>query len=628
MDNFEDFPLHEEYEQITEFGKGRFGRVLSYQNKKDSRKKVAVKVCTIANKRLDYFYRELKALRLAFRQRHPNIAKLIGYCKDQSESIVYIVLKLYKCDLEKFQENHHERRFSIKDIEVLYPQFISALAFLHSINIAHRDLKLANILLDYTTTTPHKNIKDVLLILTDFGLSRPVGEKSTNSKYSLVGNEKHAAPEVLQLINENDESQGNPTKNAHYDPKKADIYSSGTILYYMLKGNDDYKIFEEKSLEDKSNLYLHCNIKDNRILWLLQVMLKFKPEKRPNIEVILNFMEHFFTMTKLPSLVDKSNQQCRQSNKQEKLVRAKNHIMIVLVGPRQSGKTSTALHLLGKPKSHNILGSEKLSSTKASSEYLIYPKVTDDELSQDSLSIVDTPGMTGNSNHDQDAKNMANIEEFLSKNEYLNTANRVQKYPDIVLLTVKGDESFDHHSLFVKCIHQLFHSDLLLTDGSNLIIVLAHAWKIFNDKNEFREKVNELIDRIKNFVKRLTNKWDVPVVILENIPPSSMKAIDDGGCWTQFPGSRVLQPKNLLDCIINKVLRPNANESGIDTIRKFFSEGTNSEFHVSLLNTLEAIKKPKGERNDREQKYYKYIDDFDPISLEEEKEEEEEAVEE
>ena len=87
---------------------------------------------------------------------------------------------------------------------------MSALTFIHSKGIAHRDLKLENLLFD-----ENMNLK-----IADFGLSNIMTDGK--SLKTFCGSPDYAAPEIL--------------KNAAYDGTKIDAWSTGVILYTMLCG--------------------------------------------------------------------------------------------------------------------------------------------------------------------------------------------------------------------------------------------------------------------------------------------------------------------------------------------------------------------------------------------------------
>ena len=93
-------------------------------------------------------------------------------------------------------------------------QVLSAVSFLHSRNIAHRDIKPDNILFESNDAL---NVK-----LLDFGNSRQMGKNE--AMRGVYGTAYYVAPEVLQ---------------GDYD-EKCDIWSIGIILYMLLSGNPPF----------------------------------------------------------------------------------------------------------------------------------------------------------------------------------------------------------------------------------------------------------------------------------------------------------------------------------------------------------------------------------------------------
>ena len=113
-----------------------------------------------------------------------------------------------------------KRRLSELESLKYFQQLINALFYLHSQNIAHRDVKIDNMLLD----------KDLNLKLVDFGLSTKYTDEILLDQP--CGTVVYAAPEVLE---------GN-----EYHGMLVDVWSSGIVLFGMASG---YLPFSDKDDE-------------------------------------------------------------------------------------------------------------------------------------------------------------------------------------------------------------------------------------------------------------------------------------------------------------------------------------------------------------------------------------------
>ncbi|XP_071446329.1 testis-specific serine/threonine-protein kinase 1-like [Hetaerina americana] len=93
-----------------------------------------------------------------------------------------------------------------------FRQLVSALQYLHGMDVSHRDLKCENVLLAS---------KDSIKI-TDFGFARMCRDGHGNRILSdtFCGSTAYAAPEIIQGMS--------------YNPKMYDVWSLGCILYIML----------------------------------------------------------------------------------------------------------------------------------------------------------------------------------------------------------------------------------------------------------------------------------------------------------------------------------------------------------------------------------------------------------
>lgn len=163
---------------------------------------------------------------------------------------------------------------SLSLVRYYFAQIISAVEYIHSKGIVHRDLKLENILLDQ-----NKNVK-----LVDFGTAKDMfnpeikgsGNSAKGKKVyeNFVGTPNFMAPECVR------------DKSSDY---RSDIWSLGCILFQLINGfppfigGSDYLIFQ-KSINDDPIFPEGVFSEDLKqmILWIL----KKEPEKRPTLNDI------------------------------------------------------------------------------------------------------------------------------------------------------------------------------------------------------------------------------------------------------------------------------------------------------------------------------------------------------
>uniref|UniRef100_A0A8C4QNG3 non-specific serine/threonine protein kinase n=1 Tax=Eptatretus burgeri TaxID=7764 RepID=A0A8C4QNG3_EPTBU len=168
-----------------------------------------------------FFPRELHILSML---RHPNIIHTYEVFENMQEK-VYIVMELAPHDLLDFIKKR--QHLSDEVAKRIFKQMCLALNYCHDLNIAHRDLKCENVLLD----------KDFNVKLCDFGFSRQCDTDAVgNIKYSktFCGSKEYAAPEVTQGI--------------PYDPKMSDAWSMGVVLFIMVCGFMPYNGSKPKTM--------------------------------------------------------------------------------------------------------------------------------------------------------------------------------------------------------------------------------------------------------------------------------------------------------------------------------------------------------------------------------------------
>lgn len=135
---------------------------------------------------------------------HPFIVNLKGTF--QTPSHVYMLLD-YACGGELFTLLRREGRFA-NDVALFFASEIAlAFEYLHNMDIAYRDLKPENLLID----------KQGHVKITDFGFAKVVPEKT----YTLCGTPEYLAPEIIQSKGHN---------------KNVDWWALGVLVFEMLAG--------------------------------------------------------------------------------------------------------------------------------------------------------------------------------------------------------------------------------------------------------------------------------------------------------------------------------------------------------------------------------------------------------
>lgn len=162
------------------------------------------------------FEREIKA---AAKLAHPNITTV--YDAGNSEGRHFMVMELVKGQ-DLLEIITQKGQFSIRDTLDYITQAAKGLKFAHANGVIHRDIKPGNLILD----------SDGVLKIVDMGLAKIHSKENDETLSMLTGN---AA--IMGTVDFMSPEQSLSTKNVD---GRADIYSLGATLYYMLTGNVMY----------------------------------------------------------------------------------------------------------------------------------------------------------------------------------------------------------------------------------------------------------------------------------------------------------------------------------------------------------------------------------------------------
>ncbi len=182
-------------------GKGAYGEVFVAM---DSllRRQVAIKRYY---KSIDGLAQVLDAVKHWSKLNHPNIAQLLDFSSKGDE----LLLVMTYCEGGSLDQCVSDFKLDQERVAKLFQQLASAVEYLHSHGLLHRDLKLANVLLD-STGSP---------VLIDLDFCTPSDSTDPSSK---VGTPDYMAPELLASINTN--------------TCFTDQYAMGVMLFEMLSG--------------------------------------------------------------------------------------------------------------------------------------------------------------------------------------------------------------------------------------------------------------------------------------------------------------------------------------------------------------------------------------------------------
>eukprot|EP01026_Neomeris_dumetosa_P041995 TRINITY_DN34879_c0_g1_i2.p1 TRINITY_DN34879_c0_g1~~TRINITY_DN34879_c0_g1_i2.p1 ORF type:complete len:419 (+),score=37.78 TRINITY_DN34879_c0_g1_i2:178-1434(+) len=218
-----DFGLQDSHEMIKLLGKGGTGQTWLCRNI-STQQLEAVKLIKrpIPKVLLPMIYQEIK-IQAELGEGHLNIVSShevyltpshLALCMEYASggSLTNYVSDRWNSTPERgglFLSENEARYFFI--------QFITAVEYCHSHNVAHRDLKLDNTLLD-SSNPPRVKI-------CDFGFAKAWGDASQNL-FTQIGTPVYMSP---QLINSRNGSRG-------YSGSKSDVWAIGVLLFVMLLG--------------------------------------------------------------------------------------------------------------------------------------------------------------------------------------------------------------------------------------------------------------------------------------------------------------------------------------------------------------------------------------------------------
>eukprot|EP01129_Flabellula_baltica_P012193 TRINITY_DN5468_c0_g1_i1.p1 TRINITY_DN5468_c0_g1~~TRINITY_DN5468_c0_g1_i1.p1 ORF type:complete len:468 (+),score=99.73 TRINITY_DN5468_c0_g1_i1:340-1743(+) len=202
--------IYDYYHIRDPIGEGAFSQVRKGIHKKTG-KTYAVKMIDITKQTREEIAKLNKEIDIINKLKSDYIIELHETFQDNC--YIYMVLELATGG-ELFDFVVSKGRLSEEIAGVIIKQLLEGVQYMHSKGIAHRDLKLENILLTDT--------EDLTIKISDFGLSK---DFSSDVMITACGTPEYVAPEVLL--------------SEPYD-QAADIWSIGVIAYMLLSGKPPF----------------------------------------------------------------------------------------------------------------------------------------------------------------------------------------------------------------------------------------------------------------------------------------------------------------------------------------------------------------------------------------------------
>jgi len=254
-----------DYTQISLLGQSAYGEVVLANNGRG--KKVVLKKINRLKMNKHLIANEVAAATIL---KHKGVVKVHDIFKEGIYT--YIVLEYLKgVDLFKYLSNRSFTPMREKEARKLFRQLVDTVLYCHSKGIAHRDIKLENIMFD-------RKKNKVKLI--DFGLCELLQEGKLCDLW--CGSQDYVCPEIIA--------------KTPYNGFSADVWSLGTILYIMLYGElpFGFDLRVQAVTDGKEHPTIHFaddrnpNTVSETAKDLISRMLHVDPNKRTDMAAVAN----------------------------------------------------------------------------------------------------------------------------------------------------------------------------------------------------------------------------------------------------------------------------------------------------------------------------------------------------
>ncbi|VBB29207.1 unnamed protein product [Acanthocheilonema viteae] len=228
--------------------------------------KIAIKIIDTRKVTQEYKCKFLpREIHVWKRLSHSNLVALLGVFEEAGK--VYLPMELAeKGDLLTFVQQNGAQ--SESRAQSWMKQLLSAVYYLHMRSIAHRDLKLENILL----------FADNFIKIADFGFCREI--QNGDLSRTFCGSKSYSAPEILL--------------GQEYIPFKADIWSLGVVAFVLVTNRMPYDecVVSNTVIVEAQRKRTYCYSRKLQLSQICQstidTMMTFDYRTRPDIQQVMN----------------------------------------------------------------------------------------------------------------------------------------------------------------------------------------------------------------------------------------------------------------------------------------------------------------------------------------------------
>ncbi|CAL8127293.1 unnamed protein product [Orchesella dallaii] len=266
--------IPEEFEIIKTLCEGTFTKVLLVKKQTD---RLVLKVIAQESTCRENFLQEVSYN--YFLSPHPNIVKSFNVSFIWEDCYVFAMEQAPFGNLYKFLKNGSVC-LPESQVKLIANQVASALEFMHSMKLVHRDVKPENVLVFKQNFTQIK--------LCDFGSTKP--EKMLVSK-TMETSASSCAPEICQLV----------VHENYYTHSSADVWQVGILLFVCLTGSEpwDRADISDPGFTEYTDWLRRKSLRvpepflafTPRLIRLLKRLLEPKSKKRCEIREIYKYLE-------------------------------------------------------------------------------------------------------------------------------------------------------------------------------------------------------------------------------------------------------------------------------------------------------------------------------------------------